>query len=137
MLKSVTLSLAFAASVCASQSSPRNSRGRPRSLAMIMFVSDNPNDYRDVAELTPGAADWFKDAAKNAWNSWDNRAPGQCPKPTITVNVPKGDPISFQAAVAAARRDAAEGCSRHECRQVHAGSTIQRAKATKSKLTLG
>jgi hypothetical protein len=70
-----------------------------------MFASDNPNESSAV-DLTPGAADWFKDAAKNARNSWDNWASGQCPKPTITVNVPKSaDPV-LPAALAAARRDA-------------------------------
>ena len=100
MLKSVTLSLAFAASVVpaivAAQQPGTSAVSRDD-----MFVSDIRY------ELTPGAADWFKDAAKNAWNSWDNRAPGQCPKPTITINVPKSadpDPLLL-GAVAAARKE--------------------------------
>ena len=92
MRKSVILLLAFAASVVpaivAAQQPGTSAVSRDD-----MFVSDN-RTTTDVVKLTPGAADWFKDAAKNAWNSWDNRAPGQCPKPTITINVPKSaDPI--------------------------------------------
>ena len=107
MRKSVILLLAFAASVVPAIVAAQQAGTSVSVSREDMFVSDNPNES-GAAELTPGAADWFKDAAKNAWNSWDNRAPGQCPKPTITVNVPKSadpDP-NLLATLAAARRDA-------------------------------
>jgi hypothetical protein len=59
----------------------------------------------NTAELKPGAGSTFTDAVRNARAAGDALAPGQCPKPKITVTVPKGDDL-FQQALVAARRDA-------------------------------
>jgi hypothetical protein len=106
MRKSVTLSLAFAASVvpaivAAQQAGTSGSISRED-----MFVSDDPNNAAGAVDLKKDAADWFKDAARNAWTSWNNREPGQCPKPTITVSVAKGSDPLIETALAQARRDA-------------------------------
>jgi hypothetical protein len=56
-------------------------------------------------DLADGAADRFKDAARRAH---DDLAPGQCPKTTITITVPKGDDL-FQQALVTAQRDILQG----------------------------
>jgi hypothetical protein len=58
----------------------------------------------DSTELKPGAGNTFSNAVRNARAAGDALAPGQCPKPKITVSVPKGDDL-FQEALVAARRD--------------------------------
>jgi hypothetical protein len=57
--------------------------------------------------LKPGAEEIFKDAVRSALEAWDERALGRCPKPTITVSVPEGDP-HFQGATALAQIRALE-----------------------------
>ena len=58
----------------------------------------------DNLDLRPGAEKTFRDAVRRAQAAGGALAPGQCPKPTITVTVRKGDDL-FQGAVAAAQGD--------------------------------
>ena len=69
----------------------------PVSLGDLFAAPDSP-------ELKPGADKTFRDAARKTQAAWDALAPGQCPKPKITVSVPKGNDL-FQEALAFARRD--------------------------------
>jgi hypothetical protein len=59
----------------------------------------------DTIDLKPGAGTYFTEKVREAQTGWDALAPGQCPKPKITVTVPKGDELNQQA-LSAARRDA-------------------------------
>ena len=59
----------------------------------------------ESADLEDGGAEKFKDAARRAR---DDLAPGQCPKTTITITLPKGDDL-FQQALLAAQRDVLQG----------------------------
>jgi hypothetical protein len=59
----------------------------------------------ESVDLADGAAQNFKDAARRAR---DNLAPGQCPKTTITMSLPKGDDL-FQEALLTAQRDILQG----------------------------
>ncbi len=56
-------------------------------------------------ELKPDAEKNFRDAVRKTQAAWDALAPGQCPKPKITVTAPSGDDPLLQRALAAARRD--------------------------------
>ena len=44
----------------------------------------------DTMDLKPGAEKSFRDAVRKAQAARDALAPGQCPKPKITVTVPGG-----------------------------------------------
>lgn len=59
----------------------------------------------EFVDLADGAAQKFKDAARRAR---DDLAPGQCPKTTITMSLPKGDDL-FREAVLKAQRDILQG----------------------------
>jgi hypothetical protein len=72
----------------------------PVSLGQLFEADTGP----DMVKLKPGADTTFKDAVRNAVAAWDDLSPGQCPRPRITLSVPKDDDL-FQQALAAARRD--------------------------------
>jgi hypothetical protein len=63
----------------------------------------------NTMELKPGAGNTFTNAVRNARATGDALAPGQCPKPKITVSVPKGNDLLLQEALATARRDVLQG----------------------------
>lgn len=90
MRKSVIL-LAFAASVAPAIVAAQ----QPSTIFLGNLFKDESVDLAD------GAAQSFKDAARRAR---DNLAPGQCPKTTITMSLPKGDDL-FQEALLTAQRD--------------------------------
>ena len=63
-----------------------------------LFGGDNNID------LKPGAGKYFTDKVREALAAWDALAPGQCPKPKITVTVLKGDDL-WQSSIASVQRD--------------------------------